>query len=205
MFFILAGQRAGAHLLLSLLDSHPDLRGWDVNAAAGYTMENILPNVDVYSLGENEGIIIPYIDFAIAADLVAPAMVEHLRHQRCIHLRRADIGQQVRSWCAMMAVLKKEPHPTRVTDAVDIVRQVIYSKKDLLRWAKELETRQERALDIDFTNMYSIWYEEITEGEHISSWSKERAAPLLQFLGVEPMELTTNLVKVGPYPPGCRK
>jgi hypothetical protein len=196
MFIILGGQRCGSHLIGTLLDSHPHLTVHNPNADEKYRWSHILPNIDLRDYGPNEGTYVPYIDFV--SPMAHADKLEAVRNMPTIHVRRRDKVAQVKSYHLLkFNYLGNQPHPTEKVD-FDAIK-INLSGDAFAEARREILDRDEWIKLTEFPNSIDVWYEDICGGDHIDSITAEQARPMLEFLGVEPMPLHTDLVKVGPY------
>jgi len=88
MFVILTSQRAGSHLLASLLNSHPDLRCYDEIFLLPKTRPTKLGRKEFNKLKWNEGFILHYSQYMNLSD-----ERKKIIKSRVIHLTRNKVNQ----------------------------------------------------------------------------------------------------------------
>jgi len=183
MWAIVSMQRAGTHLLISLLDSHPVLTGY------GEVLRMGEPEFR-RELGENEGIIVMYNQI-IRGD--ADGLLEGVK---IIHLTR-NLGDNAYSWALLARRGEGKLEYWPVSHEIQEVKAPRISLSEIeQRKQKILEYQRVAMARLKPSRVFEITYEYICGGNReILELSKEKAAPMLEFLGVEPVKLTTGLRK----------
>lgn len=167
MFVILAFQRSGTHMLASLLNSHPDLTCYDevLLQPSSFTT---LGRKRYSELGEREGCIIMYSH----ALRLSPEEMNKLKQAKIIHLARNDIKSHAQS--------------IAVTGGSEFTEQTFRKIR------KRVANFRALALSTPFEHFFTISYEEICRNKNVEEYENKE---LLEFLGVQPMKLTTSFKK----------
>jgi hypothetical protein len=184
MWAIVSMQRAGTHLLASLLDSHPSLKSYG-------EVLHIKEPLFQWNLGEYEGIVAMY------SQVIRSNAYDLIRDAKIIHLTR-NLDDNAYSWALLVRRapmgLKYWPlsHEVQRVKVPSIpLSEIEQRRKEILAYRKEVMS------GLKDSDIFEITYEYICGGnKEIAGLSKEKASPILEFLEVEPVELTTGLRKV---------
>lgn len=180
MFFIVAHQRAGTHLLATLLNSHPALEMYD-EPLAGKLGVFILPRKKIEELGENEGAIIMYnqlIDTGIE-------MQNKILSKPIIHLVR-NVRDNARSYWHLrqrkreIHTFNKQEKPMEEPD-----EKSIQKLSSIILWRRGAV----EAL-LNGTDHITVKYEDLE--------SECRLPEVCGFLGVKDILLRTRLKRANP-------
>ncbi len=165
----------------SLLNSHPGLKTY------GEIVDNKLRRFQ--DLQKNEGAICHYNQFVDLPDK------QLIKQAKIIHLIRNDLEKVARSmiisgmWKERLGTYRHYKRNTTIEHPPlprDRVEKAKMATKEHRRRAMEY------LWDVD---MFHLSYEMLTCDDNLETLSKKRATPILEFLGVEPMKLTTNFKK----------
>jgi len=185
MFVILSHQRAGSNLLRDLLNSHPELRCYGEPWSSTPQMTS-----DPTSLGEKEGFLAKYNQVIKKEDKVAL-----IWDTKIIHLRRRNRHKQAASHVAM-----RRTGIACTYDRPEIKKVNVWTKHIKgRRGVGKIRRAEEDFIQYAFPNVLDVYYEDLTEDKEITILPAEKAAPILEFLGVEVRDLTTSLIKTELY------
>lgn len=203
---ILAHQRSGTHFLLSLLASHPRIHGrgeWILHYKRRLARNELdVPNpVERYRRifrnypgFVNVGILM-YSQVPVFEELCGP-LVNH----RVIHLLRnpSAVAKSAAQMRANRASLGPE-FRAHYEQGENVPKQAIYSpeieaeiESRVISLQKQYTANLEKS-----TMLFTLRYEDITGGCQVNQLQSPITNALLEFLGVEPLSLSTNLVKTG--------
>lgn len=175
-FIILSQQRAGTHLLATLLDSHPELSVYDEYYAKASNY--ILPVKPIEKLREHEGIIVMYnqlISHGLDVDKF-----------KIVHLTRRDKDAQARSHLKIM-----KGGTVHTENSVD--EDITVTDDEVQSHMESIKHRESRIKNFIPDDVFEISYEDITGGGEVT---QVQLPDLLAYLGVSDEVLTTNLKKI---------
>ena len=182
-FFILSHQRAGTHLLATLLNSHPDITMYDEIYSAG--VNPVLPLKKNRKIEDGEGFIWMYNQIINRRELIKGFKV--------IHLVRDLRENAISYW--MLQNKKKLGMVAHYTDKPNFDRTLKPTEEQIDKRIKLIKARQKLALQLVDCPILEVNYEYLTKNKSVSELSKEKAKPICDFLEIEPRKLITNLVK----------
>ena len=186
MWVILSTQRAGTHMLQSLLNSHPTLHG--------YGEVLLEENEHEIPTGRYEGCIMQYNQVRDKRGKKANALKAlRDRDNKIIHLTR-NIEDNAYS----RIVMNKYKGLTSLCGKVRKVEAAPVAKEEIRKTIRLIQDQRKIVLgQINRDDLFEITYEQITGGnKEARMLSEEKATPMLEYLGVGPIELSTKWRKI---------
>ena len=191
-FIIVAHPRSGTHLLGTLLNSHPELKCYD-ELCIPQRPAKILPYKKIrkpQELQDGEGFIEMYRHIIKQGEVVEGFKI--------IHLTR-DLRENAISYCMLRGREKLDKsyffRSHHFCGEEPNIKEQKIDERSIERAIKTIKRRRKKAMSYIDCPVLEVNYEDLCQNKSLSSFSKEKARSICKFLEVEPMELTTPLIK----------
>jgi hypothetical protein len=181
---VLCAPRTGSHLLLDLLNSHPELTCVNEPWASHFASQTCWYE-DVYTRGKN----VADVKYIEPSQLVGDMLITD--RVRRMHLMRDDLTRSMASEIIRRTEASMPP-------GREPLKFPIYISPTLL--VAEISARKKAMAEYEGVSEFTIFYEDFTDGgENVGTFANEPLRKeLLDWIGVPDLELSTRKVKKSP-------